>query len=173
MAKYRSRRGVTPIVHEERDITSSLLTEAEMRDIEAECLADVEAEARAAAKAAYKKDVKLQHRRAKGLEEPQETVLIDVAGHADSITLDGQKFFHNHVYTVPLSVARTLYDVMGNTWRHEEEIGNANSNAYRKPMEARLNMQTGAVSRAAGSVVNTSVSFMSQGRIGPKVTLPA
>jgi hypothetical protein len=71
-------------------------------------------------------------------EQQLEPILINVAGHADKIVLDGKQFQHGHVYHLTANERETLEDIMAQTWRHEREVGGANFNHYRKPANAIL-----------------------------------
>lgn len=172
----RGKRGrnVEVVVHEQLEADYSDagdLSEEEMAEIEAEALAEVEEEARTLSREAYRRAAVKAARKRAQLEEEDITLTIDVAGHAQCITLDGTKYHHGHVYTVPYSVAAVLFDIMERTWRHESEVGGANANEYRQPVHTQINMQTGQQSHGAASVVNSSASFMSQGRRAPRVQM--
>lgn len=71
-------------------------------------------------------------------EEALEDVLIDVAGHSNKIMVDGVEYFHGYTYRVPYSLARMFGEVMQATWRHEDEVGGANRDEYRKPRNITL-----------------------------------
>jgi len=60
-------------------------------------------------------------------EREVESVTIDVAPHADRITLDGVIYLANRTYEVPTETARTMRDVIAQTWKHEAQTGGANS----------------------------------------------
>lgn len=56
-----------------------------------------------------------------------ESVLINVAPHADRIILDGVHYLANRTYEVPLATAATMRDIISQTWKHEHQTGGANS----------------------------------------------
>ena len=60
-------------------------------------------------------------------EEMLESVLVNVAPHADRITLDGVIYLANRSYDVPKATADTMRDIISNTWRHEAQTGGAYS----------------------------------------------
>ena len=60
-------------------------------------------------------------------EEEVENVLIAVAPHADRVTLDGVIYLANRTYDMPIAVARTVRDIIAQTWKHENQTGGANS----------------------------------------------
>jgi hypothetical protein len=166
----RLARSKTEIVEEELEETfiSSLLTEEERREIEDDIIAEIEAERRKAAKEEFKKHARGKLRRQAALDEPHETVLIDLPGHSDKIVLDGVAFYHGHVYERPVSVVATLLDVMGKAWMHEENVGGANSNVYTKPRSTLVNGSTQAVTNAPVNQT-PAISPMSAGRLTPKI----
>ena len=65
-------------------------------------------------------------------------ITIDLAPHADRITIDGQVYFHGHRYEILESAVPTFNDIMHQTWKHENSVHGANDNAYRKPIGARI-----------------------------------
>lgn len=151
----------------------SLLTEEEMRDIEDGIKDEILAEAKAVEREKYKAEARRKIRIARGLEEPQVSILIDVPGFTDKIVLDGRPYYHGHTYTVPDSVGATLMHQMDMSWRHESNVGGANDNEYRKHRNTRVNSVTGHTSHVS-TIQNSSInpaplSDLSRGRIGPKI----
>jgi len=69
-----------------------------------------------------------------------EEVHIDLAPHADRITLDGKVYFHGNTYKMTLAQAATVKEIIGRSWMHEAEIGGANTNAMygRRPSNTVL-----------------------------------
>lgn len=66
------------------------------------------------------------------------SILIDLAGHSDHITLDagtqnGGTFHHGYTYEVTASVHATLMEIMARGWAHEEETGIPNHKFYKRP----------------------------------------
>lgn len=82
----------------------------------------------------YKKDV----RRKLVPSEALEPILVDLAGHANKIVIDGTQYFHGVTYHFTRSQAETIREIIWRTWRHEHEIGGANGNAYRRPRNLTL-----------------------------------
>jgi hypothetical protein len=135
----RGRRGqATPVVYSEEAEYTSLLTEAERRKIEAQVDEEIREIQIEEERSRYREAFRAQRRVQAGLEEEQEEVIIDVAGHADRITLDGKRYWQGHAYTVPAGVAATLRDIEHRTWEHEWSVGGANANEYRKPLHTRV-----------------------------------
>jgi len=60
-------------------------------------------------------------------------VLIDVAGFANRITINGVDYMHGEIRTVPRRLALCMQEIMQNTHRHEKAIGDANRDAYKRP----------------------------------------
>lgn len=71
-------------------------------------------------------------------EQRVEPLLINVAGHAAKITIDGRPYEHGRIYNVTQSERETLEEIMARTWNHEHEVGGANGNQYRRPANAVL-----------------------------------
>jgi hypothetical protein len=78
-------------------------------------------------------------------EEQLEYILLDMAGHAPYIMLDGVQFFHGQTYEVTRSVANTMREIVARGWKHEDEIGGANRDLYRRPRNTTMSMKTGMV----------------------------
>lgn len=114
------------------------LTEEEKEAIWAEAQAEVAEELRAKAAEALKAEYAKRIRQSLIPDEKLEPILIDLAGHADRIRLDSVEYFHGSTYYMPLAMRQTVNEIMANTWKHEREIGGANSNMYRQPLERTL-----------------------------------
>ena len=63
----------------------------------------------------------------KTTDEDVESVTINVAPHADRITLDGVIYLANRSYEMPKAKADTVRDICARTWQHEQQTGGANS----------------------------------------------
>ncbi len=71
--------------------------------------------------------------------EPLEDILIDLPGFTDRISVNiNQVYMQGTTYKVPVSVARDLQSMMARAWEHENEVGGANRDAYRKPLNRSL-----------------------------------
>lgn len=179
--RYGKNQPEIEISEPEEEVPSqveSLLSEEERAEIEAEIVAEIEAEERERLKEQYRIESREKFKRSKGLLEEQITVTIDVAGHAQDIKLDGRPYYHGHTYTVPRSVACTLNDIMGRTWDHEESVGGANNNEYRRPRSTRMlggrAIQNAPMQNSTAGVQipvhNQPISDLSKGRLSPRVT---
>jgi hypothetical protein len=77
------------------------------------------------------------------------TVSLDLAEHSDGITLNNDKFFHGHTYTVPRHVADTLRDIQQRGQHHQSELdGKPIADRFRRPQMVVISGRTGAVSSA-------------------------
>lgn len=79
-----------------------------------------------------------EERRKHDPQEETKYIMLDMAGHADRIMIDGVVYFHGTQYGVPLSLYNVLRETIQAGWKHEDEIGGANRNAYNKPRQIRL-----------------------------------
>ena len=61
---------------------------------------------------------------------------IDLPGHADRIVLDGTHYFHGVTYTFTRDAYNSVNDICARAWEHEHEVGGANRDVYRAPMNA-------------------------------------
>jgi len=63
-----------------------------------------------------------------------EILVIDVAGHSDRIVLDGAAYYQGVQYEVSANKAASIREIMWRTHQHEAEIGFANRDYYRPPV---------------------------------------
>jgi hypothetical protein len=89
-----------------------------------------------------------------------EDVLIDLAPFAPYISLDGVMYFHGLTYSVTYGVARTIDDISGRTWEHQNEIDGhrRKGDLNRRPLNRRISPRDVSDSRGA---VNTRQSVLS------------
>jgi hypothetical protein len=118
--------------------------------------ADDMEELRAMAKAAVEKEYKDAERKVvlqrlideeRGKADPEEEILpilIDLPGHAACIKINQKPYWHSVTYDVPVSIWRSLSDIMAQAWKHEEVVNNVNRARY-QPVSRndRLNARTG------------------------------
>lgn len=130
----------------------SLLTSEEQQKLREDAAEQARAEAAEAARKAFIAHA-LEEERAKLhlTEAPEELVpvTIDLPGFADRITLDNHVLKQGQTVTVPLSQYRVIKEIMQKAWDHEEEIGGANRNFYRKPQHKALRQVAGGGIRVA------------------------
>lgn len=116
---------------EEYDIS---LSDEEKREIEAEVRRQIAIDLKRELKQQYMKDLMYEHKKKADPDgRTYEDLLIDLPGHAPNITLDGKTYFHGGIYKFSIHQVRTVKDIMARAWEHENEIGGANRNSYRKP----------------------------------------
>jgi predicted glycoside hydrolase/deacetylase ChbG (UPF0249 family) len=65
-------------------------------------------------------------------------VMIDLPGYTDRMTINNRHYMQGRTYTVSTSVARDMQSIMARAWQHEDEIGGANRDQYRKPANRTL-----------------------------------
>lgn len=115
----------------------ALLTAEEIRGLEAEAESEATDEHKEQIKLRVKSAFKAAKKKALAgdaeVDEPTRHIVLDLAPHAERITLDGRVFFHGGTYEVTDSVYRTLSEIQSRGWAHENEVGNANQGAYRRP----------------------------------------
>jgi hypothetical protein len=149
---------------------NGLLTEDERAELLSEVEDEVREEEVAAAKDKFRSKARSAIRVQRGLEEDQVTLLMDLPGHAEYVRIDSRRYYHGYTYTVPASVADTLMHMMDRAWRHEEETGGANKDAYRKPRLTGLSSSGAVVNAPTAQQVAAPISPMSAGRVVPRVT---
>jgi hypothetical protein len=116
-----------------KDDQPPLLTDKEKEAIWRKAEAKIMAEQKEKASAALQVEYEAMLRKNLIPEEQTEPMLIDLAGHADRITLDGTVYLHGHTYYFTERQRAVVADIMAQTWRHEHDIKNANSDFYRSP----------------------------------------
>jgi hypothetical protein len=79
---------------------------------------------------------------ARSVDEPElqmEDIFIDLPGHAVRILIDGIEYLHGFTYTVNQPKAQSMRDIMQRCWNHEDEVGGANREWYKRPRNINLN----------------------------------
>lgn len=119
-------------------IDPTLLSDEEKAQLRAQARKRVEQERKDATMDAFLQAEIEAARRASMPEEEMKYIQLDMAGHSDRIMLDGVIYFHGQTYEVPKHTYDVLAEVVGRGWEHEDQIGGANRDQYRKPRETRL-----------------------------------
>jgi hypothetical protein len=65
-------------------------------------------------------------------EEEERSLLVNLPGHAMDVKLDGKAYEHGQTYVVKKRVYDSLKDIIARAWEHEDEIGQANNDLYRR-----------------------------------------
>jgi len=164
----RKEVAIAPVL--EDDSYDGLLSEKEREELLAEIEDEIHAEEVEKAKESFKTKARSAIRIQKGLEEEQITMLLDLPGHSQYIRIDNARYYHGYTYTVPYSVADTLNHMMDRAWRHEEETGGANKDAYRKPRLTGLSATRGVTNAPTPQQPQPPLSAMSAGRVTPRIT---
>jgi hypothetical protein len=81
-------------------------------------------------------------------DEAMEPIMIDVAGSAYKITLDGVEYFHGRTYHLPLVKRAALLEIMYRTYAHEDAVRGDDENKYRKERMANVSGKFGVTSQA-------------------------
>lgn len=115
------------------EVPTPQLTETEKRALYQEAMKAVAEELKAKESERLLEEYKKHVRREYVPEEALEPVLIDLAGHANKIVIDGVQFFQGTTYHLSRAQAETVREIIARTWKHENEIGGANGNMYRRP----------------------------------------
>ncbi len=92
----------------------------------------LEAAKKVASEEYFKKAVTKERSRHHPEEEMRE-ILIDLPGHSMDIRINGAQYFHGSIYNVPMSLYRSLNDIMARANEHEDDVGNVNRDRYKRP----------------------------------------
>lgn len=79
-----------------------------------------------------------ERRGLKGVKEEICAITIDLPAFAAAIVINGTHYIHGFSYNVPRSLYVDIKSQMQASWRHEQEIGGANREHYRKPLLKKL-----------------------------------
>lgn len=112
-----------------------LFSPDELAEIQEEAAAEELAEQRKEARKRILAAERLKVRQKVDPHEELRTITLDLAGHSDRIVLDGVIYLHGRTYNVPKRVYDAILDCAARGWEHENEVGGANRDAYRKPRE--------------------------------------
>jgi len=120
-------------------LENTSLTEDEKEEIRQRAFEQVEKERKARAEEAFMQQALDDARRADEPTLQMEDVFIDLPGHAVRILIDGIEYLHGFIYNVNAHQAATMRDIMQRCWNHENEVGGANREWYRRPRNTTLN----------------------------------
>ena len=68
--------------------------------------------------------------------DPDETIsayTVDLPGYATNITIDGVQYLQGETYQLGARQLSSIREIVQSAWRHEDSIGGAHANEYRKP----------------------------------------
>jgi len=120
-------------------LENTSLTEDEKEEIRQRAFEQVEKERKARAEEAFMQQALDDARRADEPTLQMEDIFIDLPGHAVRILIDGIEYLHGFIYNVNAHQAATMRDIMQRCWNHENEVGGANREWYRRPRNTTLN----------------------------------
>lgn len=109
----------------------SLLSAAEIEAIKTKARAAADKELKAKQEEALYEATLDDARRSNDPAETLFPVYLDLAPHANQITLDGRVYFHGHTVHVNYGVKCALKDIIARSWEHEAEVGGVNRDRYR------------------------------------------
>lgn len=133
------------------DVNPATLTEEEKGLLRTKALERVAKERKEAAMDAFLATEIDLARRAHVPNEEMKYISLDMAGHSDRIMIDGVVYFHGQTYEVPKRLYDVLKEVVGRGWEHEDEIGGANRDVYRRPRSTAL--QPGMAGLSASQIL--------------------
>lgn len=115
---------------------TALLSEEEQKAILAKARDEVQRERADAATKSFLEKALAAERKKNNVgpqEEEMLQILVDLPGFSHALVINGHSYFHGQTYTVPVSKAKDMASMMARAWEHEEEVGGANRDQYRKP----------------------------------------
>lgn len=107
-------------------VVEGLLNEQDLQDLRDIARQKVLDEYKDAERALVLKRMIEEERGKHDKEEEMVDCLINLPGHAACVKINMKPYWHGVTYTVPISVFRTLEDIMFNAWKHEDVVGNVN-----------------------------------------------
>jgi hypothetical protein len=122
------------------EVPAHELNQEEKRALYAEAMKAVAEEVKEKESARLLEEYKKLARRELIPEEELHPVTIDLAGHSTKISVDGTDYFQGVTYHFTAGQAASIREIAFRGWKHEREIGGANSNAYRRPHNLSLSV---------------------------------
>lgn len=132
-----------------------ILSDEEKASIRAKAKEQVQAELKKKAEAAEIEAALAEERRhvggAAANDDDLVTVSLNLAPTGGKLgtflLIDGVRYDHGRIVTVPRRVAKVMDEMMARGWRHQDEVdGKHDENAYRREQLRSINAQTLAVS---------------------------
>lgn len=117
----------------------SSLTEEEKTEIRARAEEQVTKERKAKSEEAFFQAALDDARKGEQPALQMMDVFIDLPGHAVRILIDGVEYLHGFTYEVNSLQAATMREIVQRAWEHEDEIGGANRQFYKRPLNRTLN----------------------------------
>jgi hypothetical protein len=114
------------------------LTEEEKEEIRERAYAQVMKERKARAEEAFMQQAIDEARSADEPALQMEDIFIDLPGHAVRLLIDGIEYLHGFTYNVNSLQSASMRDIMQRCWNHEDEVGGANREWYKRPRNTQL-----------------------------------
>ncbi len=114
----------------------SLLSQEDQDAIVAKARETLDKETRDEAEKRFLEKALQEERRARNINprnEPLVDIHIDLPGFAHALVVNNTHYLHGQTYRVTTSQAADMQSMMARAWEHEEDVGGANRNEYRKP----------------------------------------
>src|SRR3954469_66719 len=99
-------------------VDTSILSADDVGELELQAEEAVLADRKDAAKKAKLAELKTEMARKHGVQEPLETVVIDLAPYCDRILIDNRSFLQGGQYTLPVSQVQVIRECIQKTWAH-------------------------------------------------------
>jgi len=116
----------------------SILDPKRVEELRAKAKSKVDKERQLAAEAQLLEQFEKEERQTGGLDEPIESVYIDLAPYAGEIRLDGVIYHQGRTVDVRASVADVMREMMQATWRHQSIVDGKSEDFYRKSRGQRV-----------------------------------
>ena len=121
----------------------ALLSEQDKADLRTQAEKLVAEDFKKAARELYLKKAVAEVRQGYAPEEQIVGCKIDLPGHSKEIRINNHVYHHGITYDVPLSVYRSLADIMFCAWKHEEVLGNINRDRYSNNLLRDMHIRPG------------------------------
>lgn len=131
--KKRGRPKTDKARVEETPPIGQLLSEADLIAIREEAQAHVAADFKKEERKKVFERMVVEERMKYAPEEELISTLIDLPGHAKAIVINGREYVHGATYDVPISLHRSMAEIMYRAWQHEDVVGGVNRDTYIKP----------------------------------------
>lgn len=123
-------------------INPDLLNEKEVSELRQKAAARVKAELKLEHEEQLLEQFMQEERQGAVPAEDIQDFHVDLPGNSRHIMLDGVVYLHGVTYPVSRNVAETMADIQARGWDHENEIGGANRDHYRKPQSKRISQNS-------------------------------
>lgn len=112
---------------------SELISEAEMVALRQEAKAKVKSDAVKTAKKLMLEQMLREENQTADPDEVISAYTIDLPGYAANVTVDGVQYLQGETYQLGARQLSSIREIVQSAWKHEDSIGGAHANEYRKP----------------------------------------